>query len=171
MGPWDYILSSLDVKDLGVLAAVNRNMQKVVNYFSRRAFTLEKILDKYFQHHEIQQFQTMQERTGTVISGSSAVQFFHRSIWPESDLDLYVEEPFAAECGRFVIECGYTPGSRSIMKNGSEDSDYGLKSIHSIMDFTKGSLKVQVIATESSVMKTILGFHSSESEYRLNLHC
>jgi hypothetical protein len=162
MGPWDYILNPLDCKDLGVLAAVNRDMQQVVKNFKGRAFTVERILAKYFNHQEIQQFKAMQVCTGTVISGSTAVQFFHRSVWGKSDLDLYVEEPFAAECGRFVVHCGYTPGLCSINKFGNEGGDYGLESIHSIQDFTKGPLKVQIIATESSVMKTILGFHSSK---------
>ena len=128
MGPWDLILNTLDAKDLCQLAAVNSDMQAVVKSFRMRAFKVECILSKFFSYRQIQEFKDMQERTGTVISGSAALQFFHRVVWPATDLDLYVQAPFAAECTRFIANCGYKIESC----REAADCDYSLDSIQSV---------------------------------------
>jgi hypothetical protein len=166
LGPWDLILNHLDARDLVYLAAANRDTRVVVTNFKTRAFKVEKILSKFFSYEQIQQFRAMQRQTGTVISGSAALQFFHRIVWPATDLDLYVEKSQVAHCTSFIASCGYLlEASRD-----SEDCDYDLASIQTVEDFTKGPFRVQVIATRSSVMTTILGFHSSATKFPRCLH-
>ena len=73
-----------------LLRACRRLHMSVEDYISRR-FSIVKLLSRYFQHPSA--FRNLQAVTGTVISGSSALQFFDRSYYPKSDLDLYV--PFS----------------------------------------------------------------------------
>ena len=42
--------------------------------------------------------------TGSVISGSNAVQFLDRVYWPDSDLDLYVYREFAREVIEWITQ-------------------------------------------------------------------
>jgi hypothetical protein len=66
----------------------------VKDYFAR-AFNIEKRLSRYFD--DPKSFRKLQAETLTVISGSTALQFFQRNFYPESDLDLYVHVPITGE--------------------------------------------------------------------------
>ena len=59
-----------------------------------------KLLSRYFHHPET--FRHLQATTGTVISGSSALQFFDRSYYAKSDLDLYVPLAWRAKVGQYL---------------------------------------------------------------------
>lgn len=74
----------------------------------RRAFSVDKLLSRYFTPPEINRFRELQCQTGTLISGSTALQFFDRAIYPESDLDLYVEYRLSAAIAAWLLEIGYT---------------------------------------------------------------
>ena len=56
--------------------------------FTRRTFNINCHLGHFFQNPL--EFHTIQAETGTIISGSSALQFFDREIFEDSDLDLYL---------------------------------------------------------------------------------
>ncbi|KAI0832865.1 hypothetical protein BC628DRAFT_1309080, partial [Trametes gibbosa] len=49
----------------------------------------------------------LQARTGTLVSGSCALQFFARTRYPDSDLDLYVHMRHRREVGRWLLQEGY----------------------------------------------------------------
>ncbi|KAJ8482370.1 hypothetical protein ONZ51_g5420 [Trametes cubensis] len=71
-----------------------------------RAFNVNKRLSRYFRDPSA--FRSLQARTATVISGSFALQFFDRTFYPESDLDLYVHpNPLVLDVGLYLDTEGY----------------------------------------------------------------
>jgi hypothetical protein len=52
-------------------------------------------------------FRSLQQRTGALISGSFALQFFHHVEYPYSDLDLYVPWENTRAVGHWLMNNGY----------------------------------------------------------------
>ncbi|KAG8819209.1 hypothetical protein FRC19_010028, partial [Serendipita sp. 401] len=52
-------------------------------------------------------FRSIQAETGTLISGSQALQFFDRAHYLDSDLDLYVSCRHTLTVGLFLLSIGY----------------------------------------------------------------
>jgi hypothetical protein len=115
----------------------------------------------------------MQSLTGTLISGSVALQFFNRMTWPSSDLDIYVHRTSAALAVMFIVHNGYTfdprkSQNKDIFKQLSESTrdrapSYLGRGIADVLDFHKGDKKIQVIVATNTPMEIILAFHSSMS--------
>jgi hypothetical protein len=80
--------------------------QAVISY-NRRAFQPDHILGVYFTSAQIFEFRCLQFETGMFISGSAALQFFDRTVYPESDLDLYVEKRYHASIACWLEKIGY----------------------------------------------------------------
>ncbi|KAG8801048.1 hypothetical protein FRC17_006743, partial [Serendipita sp. 399] len=53
------------------------------------------------------QFRSIQAATGTIISGSQALQFFDRVRYPGSDLDIYTPCRHTLLVGMFFLSIGY----------------------------------------------------------------
>ena len=90
-----------------------------VEEFNKQAFNINQHLGQYFNKPIV--FRTLQAQTGTLISGSSGLQFLDRTHYPESDLDLYINPGHGREVGQWLMEQeGYTfKGFREL-----EDSDF-----------------------------------------------
>jgi hypothetical protein len=73
--------------------------------YSRRAWNVDRHLGRFFSNPRA--FRELQARTGTLVSGSNALQFFDRSFYPESDLDVYLHCGREREVGAFLIADGY----------------------------------------------------------------
>lgn len=73
----------------------------------RRKHKLETVLGKYFTDDQILHFRRLQATTGMIISGSTALQFFERVLYPESDLDLYVEHRYRRPITLWLASIGY----------------------------------------------------------------
>ena len=74
--------------------------------FSSRAFNINRHLLRFFPNPI--DFRSLQARTGTLISGSNALQFLDRTFYPESDLDLYTHPGHSREVGLWLIRwAGY----------------------------------------------------------------
>lgn len=82
---------------------------KVVNYsnvdFERRAFNINTALKRFFANPLA--FRSLQARTGSLISGSFALQFLNRTCYEGSDLDLYVHSGHTEEVGLWLMQQGY----------------------------------------------------------------
>ncbi|KAK7678096.1 hypothetical protein QCA50_018889 [Cerrena zonata] len=76
----------------------------VKSYFMH-AFNINRHLARYFT--DPMAFRYLQACTGTLISGSTALQFFDRSFYPESDLDLYTPTSWRLNVGHFLVGDGY----------------------------------------------------------------
>lgn len=86
---------------------VSRSAANAVNHFNRRAHIVNKYLARFFGD-SILSFRSLQARTGMLISGSMALQVLDQTVYPESDLDLYVELFNALEVANWLAGEGYT---------------------------------------------------------------
>ena len=158
----------------------------------KRAFNLDKLLSRFFSHPEILRFRELQCFTGMLISGSIALQFFERVVYPDSDLDLYIEHRFSRQVADWLIDIGYKyaplpgppnpqsleeafrlnphnrpyiPGIAVLLKDiiFSVEKDYVTSPF--VFNFEKQNprRKIQLISSLLSPIQRILGFHSSTS--------
>jgi hypothetical protein len=173
------------------LLATCRSINAEVSAYMRRAFSINRILEPYFQSPDA--FRILQSQTDTLISGSAALQFFDRSFYPESDLDLYVDLSYAKAVVTFLKQDGYSfrPSAHqyaspedvlTLIANEEHFEYYGgsqtsedpsqtsedPSNVSGVLTFSKGEREVQVVTSRSrSPLSLILEFHSSE---RCN-HC
>jgi len=75
---------------------------KVVNNFTNLAFDINKHFEAFLVNPI--EFRSLQARTGTVVSGSNALQFFDRTCYEGSDMDAYVHPGHALEVGLWLIK-------------------------------------------------------------------
>ena len=93
-----------------------RTGQSAAQDFVRREFNINKHLRRFFP--DPLSFRSLQARSGAVISGSNALQFLNRSIYPESDMDLYVTvESALSVCTYLMSKQG---GSYTLRPRASE---------------------------------------------------
>lgn len=152
-----------------------RAANAAVKSYMGRAMNINRIFSRFFS--EPLGFRKLQARTGTLVSGSAALQFFDRSFYAESDLDVYVPKQFRKDVGRFLFDEGY-----KFVPNAKQDPDfwaainhprvldstgiYAFRGVSGVFTFEKEQsgkeLKVQLIVSVHSPMEIILGFHSSK---------
>ncbi|KAG1748497.1 uncharacterized protein EDB91DRAFT_1334677 [Suillus paluster] len=84
---YDLIFCDLSPRTLVWLSHACRYTHAAVACFYRRAYNINQHLSRFFS--DPLSFRSLQARTGLVISGSNALQFFDRTFYPGSDLDLY----------------------------------------------------------------------------------
>lgn len=82
---YDKILSYLSPASLIRLGRASKLTLNAVQDFSYRAFDINCSPSRFISDPIA--FRILQARTGTVVSGSFALQFFDRTFYPESDLD------------------------------------------------------------------------------------
>ncbi|KAF9474988.1 hypothetical protein BDN70DRAFT_884268 [Pholiota conissans] len=104
----DLILDRLSAAELFKYARTCKTNYKVVQDYIPRGFQLHKLLAPYFSPEQIMEFRRLQASTGMLISGSTALQFFDRVVYLESDLDLYVNHSSREEIGRWLTSIGYS---------------------------------------------------------------
>src|SRR5258705_9274874 len=90
----DLILHGLSPAALIKYSQICRTTQAIAECYILREFSLKRVLSRFFSPLEIFSLRYFQARTQMFISGSTALQFFNRTFYPESDLDLYVEHRF-----------------------------------------------------------------------------
>lgn len=75
--------------------------------FNKRAYNIDRHLNRFFD--DTIAFRSMQARTGTIVSGSMALQFLDRTTYIDSDLDIYVHPGHLQEVGMWLVRSeGYT---------------------------------------------------------------
>lgn len=164
---------------------INKAARTAVANYSQLNFDIKRVLSPYFSEEDIKSFRQLQLTTGTVISGSTAVQFFDRTTYPESDLDVYVEHQYCRDVAWWLMSRGYEfkpsrpeqPKSFvAAFRTWSPDVDgiwalfvqdpvgYLGHGVTDIFDFFKvgSQRKVQLISTRGCPMEVILNFHSSK---------
>lgn len=160
--------------------------QASIDYQSR-AFDIHRHLKRFFA--DPVGFRALQAQTGAVISGSNALQFFDRDIYPDSDLDIFVNVGNALDVCTWIAQgagYGYSFEPNEIQRaeglftfsdaieifgarHNSVNLDwnrYEESAAYSVINFVSaagflGTRKVQIIATSSTPMANILKFHSS----------
>ena len=104
---FDIIFSDLSPASLIRFGRTCRLARDAVSVFSKRAFNINQHLSRFFSNPI--GFRSLQAKTGTLISGSNALQFLDRTFYPESDLDIYTHPGHAREVGDWLVQKeGYT---------------------------------------------------------------
>ncbi|KAI0075740.1 hypothetical protein K474DRAFT_1560967, partial [Panus rudis PR-1116 ss-1] len=159
--------------------ATCRRAHSAVDQYIQRNWNICRFLSRYFA--DPLGFRQLQAETGTLISGSSALQFFDRTFYPDSDLDLYVPMVYRIEVGNYLMHCGYvyTPSARqnadfheavweSRIVNVS--MNYCAPGVAGVFNFIKSVtnvasgqrwLKVQIIVSPLCPLESVLRFHST----------
>jgi len=145
------------------------------------------ILGQYFTSDEIINFRKLQATTGAIISGSTAVQFFDRDVYTNSDLDVYVEHQTARSLARWLEQIGYVFVSRQEtevqtlemaldtnsdfrpvdpMTELTDDAEKGYFDAVVILDFQKvNHPDIQLITSRGPPLELVLNFHSSKHSH------
>jgi len=118
----DIVLDNLSYADIFRYSRTCKDVHHIVSSYMLRKHKLETVLGKYFTDHQILHFRHLQATTGMIISGSTALQFFERVSYPESDLDLYVEHRYRHPIALWLASIGYryVPARKKV---GSEHQD------------------------------------------------
>ena len=178
---YDIFLAHCSVTSLIHLSCTCRHAYWAVKDYKRRAFRVDRIFDRFFT--STLAFRQLQAKTGTIVSGSAALQFFHREFYPESDLDLYVFRVRRFEVGEFLLKEGYkyvperkqeTDFNRAIILP-DEGVLYYVHGVLTVFSFKKTNgkgevVKVQLVVAAHSPMQAILGFHTSKQNPLLEIY-
>ncbi|KAJ7641791.1 hypothetical protein FB45DRAFT_901016 [Roridomyces roridus] len=167
--PHDALFVHLSAQDLVRLMRTSRRIYMLIHNV---CFNITRILVPFFgTDAEVARFQRMQAETGTLISGSTALQFFNRITYPGSDLDIYAHRPKAEGPVQFLLKNGYTFLARKSQKPNAlqqlpfsvaeKGPSYLGRGISDVLDFQKGDKKVQLIIGALTPMETILSFHTT----------
>ncbi|KAH9480060.1 hypothetical protein JR316_0006657 [Psilocybe cubensis] len=103
----DSLFDGLSPGDLYRYGRTCKRAHDAVNSFIRRKFHLHGLLERYFQPNDVFDFRRLQAKTGMFISGSTALQFLDRVVYPESDLDLYLEHRYRHVVALWLTQAGY----------------------------------------------------------------
>ncbi|RDB22527.1 hypothetical protein Hypma_009996 [Hypsizygus marmoreus] len=123
-----------------------------------------------FTDCEYAAFRSLQATTGTLISGSTMLEFFGTNTFSVADLDLFVQHTFGKEVGLWLISIGYLYRPRQAQHKDFNtayahpdyDCDYGGQGIGDVYNFSRsGSRNVQLVTGLYSAFELILSFHST----------
>ncbi|KDR73334.1 hypothetical protein GALMADRAFT_142446 [Galerina marginata CBS 339.88] len=103
----DILLDDLSPGDLFRYSRTCKEARNAVLFYIWRRFDIQNVLGRYFTSKQISMFRELQSATGMFISGSTALQFMAREVYPESDLDLYVEHRFRKPIALWLRSIGY----------------------------------------------------------------
>lgn len=104
----DFILQSLSPAELFKISLTTSVCQDAVAAFLKCTYWLDLFLLPFFTVAQYLQFQRLQGETGALISGSVALQFFDRTHYGTSDLDIYVNHHYILVVHEFLLSAGYT---------------------------------------------------------------
>jgi len=190
----DLILSCLPALDMINFSRTNKTYKRAVDSFMQRAFRINHVLERYFTPAEIATFRYLQSRSQLIISGSTAVQFFERSIYLNSDLDIYVEDGYKNVIALWLVSIGYTYRRREgqptleVIEDWKEflnldvlpfspvfepnSTDYMGQGIEDVYNFVRGDpeVKIQLMTATGSPLEIVLNYHSSEN-FSIHFSC
>lgn len=171
-----YLFSHLSPKEFLRISRTCKEGKVAVSAYFVKAFDVNARLERFFSNPLA--FRFVQAQTSTLISGSFALQFFDRTSYVSSDLDLYLHLEHRRTMGRWLLhEAGYSFSpyrgqeqdfeSAVLRKNPRRGFRYSMPGVADILTFVKTQtdgtkLKVQLIIARRTPMEVILGFHSSE---------
>ena len=178
-GTRDILFDNCSAKTLVRLLRTCRKVNDAVREYMGKRYNVDKLLARYFV--DTASFRHLQARTGTLISGSTALQFFDRVFYPESDLDIYTPKAWREVVGLFLLKAGYTfarnPAQHPTFESAVSEAQvvditalYGnFKGVGGVFNFVKTlpngeTLKIQLIVAVRSPIEIIMRYHSSKSK-------
>ncbi|KAJ7635105.1 hypothetical protein FB45DRAFT_910776 [Roridomyces roridus] len=171
MGPHDALFAQLPSRELVRLMQTCRLIHDIAYQV---CFNPTRLLSPFFGDKEqVDRFRQIQADTGTLISGSTALQFLERTTYPGSDLDLYAYIAHSHNPAAFFLDNGYVFKPRPTQKPDVFDQldasfevphrvfPYPSNGIVDVIEFTKGDKKIQLMLAKASPVEVILDFHST----------
>ncbi|KAF7981759.1 hypothetical protein HWV62_31819 [Athelia sp. TMB] len=164
-----------------------RTAARAIKHFNTRAFNIEIYLSRFFLDPVA--FRSLQERTGTVIGGSTALSFFDRSVHDGDNINLYVNPGHNYEVARHLVDNqGYEfrptiDGDQDIAQlfervdnNQRRESIYLATSIDGAHQFIRRKASGQVVealimSTARSPVHAILSTHSTAAMNLISSSC
>ncbi|TFK62994.1 hypothetical protein BDN72DRAFT_902775 [Pluteus cervinus] len=128
----------------------NKSNYELVKRYEVEGFSIEKVLQRYINPEDIRSFRNILASTGALISGSTAIQLFARAYFASSDLDIYVHHSELDVLVAFLMRTSY-----HAVIHSSNGYGRGFR----VHDFIRNTSRVQVIATRSDPLHTILEFN------------
>ncbi len=184
------ILSRVSPASLLRLSRTCREVQVIVQKYMLEAFDIDRHFSRFFPNPS--EFCSLQASTGAIVSGSNALQFFNRSHYPESDLDVYAPVKSCQIISDFMLGLGYEfvpsscqlPTFKDTIARRNRPTSYhtrkpraknnSFEGIRGMFTFSKMDpsdltpeaprLKVQLILTAPNPMEAVFNFHSSTSQ-------
>ena len=158
------------------LLKTSHHTRSTVNAYITMVYTVDRIVRRYFE--DPLSFRSVQNRTATVISGSAALQFFDRSCYPESDLNLHVPLLGVDVLFNFILLNGYifiphigqdldlgralTESALPLWRENGATTTRGIAGVFSFTKISDGSeLRIEVIVAFHASLDIILHYHSS----------
>ncbi|KII93847.1 hypothetical protein PLICRDRAFT_171552 [Plicaturopsis crispa FD-325 SS-3] len=90
--------------DVYTVRLLNKTFKTLVDYYVSTTWSLEQFVQPWFLSLP---FRHILRKCDAYVSGSQVVQFFGRTTYPGSDLDIYVPAGSEYELARFVENFGY----------------------------------------------------------------
>ena len=112
--------NSLNAGDLVRIAKTSKVFQDILNRYLRRAYDINERLLPFIRNPD--SFRRMQFSTGAIISGSFALQFFTRLVWPDTGLDMFVGSRFKDQAGEWLLRNGYSYRPATIVRGGVSET-------------------------------------------------
>ncbi|TFK69328.1 hypothetical protein BDN72DRAFT_768010 [Pluteus cervinus] len=163
----DELLSCMGPVDLLRYGRSSREHQRLVKDFIQREFVLEKLLGSFITEQELPYFRKIHQGSQFLISGSTALQFFTQIRYPDSDLDLYIEDGRSHALLLWLESIGYIEKRRTIaddfewnayaeVPGGPYEDDDPV--ILKVVTYERNGRQVQVICTANTPLQLILDF-------------
>ncbi|KAF7967013.1 hypothetical protein HWV62_36235 [Athelia sp. TMB] len=112
----DAILAASGLLEIFSFRRTCRLGRRATDSYTARAFSVNRSLLRFFDKPE--SFRSLQERTNTLISGSFALAVLDRTIYPDSDLDLYTHPGYAPTVAEWLSQEGYRLVRRHVAADG-----------------------------------------------------
>lgn len=182
---YDYLFARLSAAALICIGATSRQAHAALLDYKQRTFNPNKLLEMYFS--DPIGFRSLQAQTHTLISGSSALQFLDRTVYPKTDLDLFVHPgeqgkvsywliehegykfvQFPWQSSDLNVELGTTWEPGHLNNHWPQFNLYRSRAISNVLVFKKGSnshgnlRKVEIIVPKTNPFHSVLDFHSSK---------
>jgi len=165
---------------------INKTTRQIADSYTQREFNVNRVLSRFFTPVEVLSFHYLQSKTDMFVSGSTALQFFDRTNYPQSDLDLYVEHKFRVNIVTWLTSIGYQFQLRKGYSSLAEQLDFNWgdpdpnisasnpffesrsngyfgRGVANVYNFFKydPERKIQLITSNHSPLEIVLNFHSS----------
>lgn len=172
------LIRYLDIQDILRLASLNVHAHSCIAMIHSDIWNIDRTLRRWFDAPKL--FRQVLDLSRGVVSGSAVLQFFDRSYFPGSDLDIFVTDERRHYFDTFLLSQDYRITLNISLQiphhnrhDNDQDPEYNFESrsntTPSMINLTNfisvrngRQSKVQIIAVQGNLISHILDFHSSE---------
>ncbi|KAJ7750551.1 hypothetical protein B0H16DRAFT_1318604 [Mycena metata] len=107
-----YFLAFWDPHDIFKAESLSSVMLGIVSHYRRLVWDPDSRFQPWFRD-PTRQFRTMLRRCGAIVTGSQMLQFFDRTNYPDSDMDIFLRIGGVSLLGNWLTTQGYSPAAPS----------------------------------------------------------